>query len=70
VRKTTREDIIAKLQRIASKGGTIAELQACKELLRLPEFAPEPDSGSGDPFERLDAGDELAPRRENRAQAS
>jgi hypothetical protein len=53
----TRAEIIAKLERIAADGGTIAELQACKELLRLPEFAADADGTEVDPFAVLDAGE-------------
>lgn len=58
----TRGEIIAKLEQIAADGGSIAELNACKELLRLPEFAVEGE-GAADPFADLDAVDELAKRR-------
>jgi hypothetical protein len=57
----TRADIIAKLEDLAENGGSIAELNACKALLALPEFQAV-DEGAGDPFRDLD-GDELAPRR-------
>lgn len=63
-----RAEVIAKLEHIVEHGGSIAELQACKALLALPEFQGE-DAGEADPFKDLD-GDELAPKRQQRAQAA
>lgn len=58
-----------KLERIAADGGSIAELNACKALLALPEFQ-DVDSADSDPFEALDAGNELAQARQKRSQAA
>jgi hypothetical protein len=62
----TRDDIILKLEEIASQGGSIAELNACKALLALPEFASD-DDAAADPFDALDKTDELAKKRRSQA---
>lgn len=50
-----REDIVKKLEDIAQHGGSIAELNACKALLALPEFSDGEERS--DPFAALDGGD-------------
>jgi hypothetical protein len=48
----TRQEIIEKLEVLAQNGGSIAELNACKALLALPEFSGEEQAK--DPFSELD----------------
>jgi hypothetical protein len=66
-----RAEILAKLERMAQNGGSIAELNACKELLRQPEYAfditadlERDDAAPADPFGAVDGGDELDRRRQ------
>lgn len=66
----TRAEILAKLEKIASDGGTIAELNACKALLTLPEYAEDGSSEQADPFKDLDADHDLARARRHRSQAA
>lgn len=49
-----RAEVIAKLEEIVQNGGTIAELNACKALLALPEFGAVAKGEPADPFEGLD----------------
>lgn len=69
-----RADILAKLEHIAENGGSIAEISACKELLRQPEHAfditaglERDDVAPVDPFGAVDGGDELERRRQRGA---
>lgn len=65
----TRAEIIAKLEDLASNGGSIAELNACKALLALPEFLGD-GAAKADPFGALDAADDLSRKRKGRKSRS